>query len=483
MSWKDDKNLGPWKFSEQPDRWGYLNNPRWTKDPKAVDFASKVGLSAGPTARHTPCGHWHKKKETAVQPSYDDISHWWWQPCIDVYENTIAIIPQWYEGEATDSIVCLVYDIPSATWKSYGEYRIQVVYGSPQECRISSDGSVYHFGSVYKYEDQVSGDPVLENNIYLPIIKFVEGKDPEYINLWEGNYDTGIPCAFYDYEYTDAIDVIGSRIVCAARLKKENGDSVNKHQVKISQDAGASFTTWEFPNTLSGVQYLKVKMDSNGICYLLRLFGSAPDNEFEVWKSNSGCTDFTKIYNRVYYGDLNNHAIDGMDAVFDVSENGNNITIFLHYKDGSNVYQAIYYSTNAGSSFNVITRTHNYLDFYPSRIGVSDGNESFVVHPGYSDIMYYSTDLYATYSEIIGPDGFSNYYADIARHNRQIAYTECGESFDGDPDYQNLLYSEDFGQTWTTINSPAPLYDDIEALVPTGSVTELPEEPQVWRLE
>ena len=69
MSWKDNKNLGPWKFSEQPDRWGYLNNPRWTKDPKAVAFASKVGLSAGTTAKHAPCGHWHKHKEIApVQP-------------------------------------------------------------------------------------------------------------------------------------------------------------------------------------------------------------------------------------------------------------------------------------------------------------------------------------------------------------------------------------------------------------------------------
>jgi len=65
MSWKDDKNLGPWRFSEQPDRWGYLNNPRWTKDLKAVAFASKVGLSAGPTAKHIPCGHWHKHKEIA----------------------------------------------------------------------------------------------------------------------------------------------------------------------------------------------------------------------------------------------------------------------------------------------------------------------------------------------------------------------------------------------------------------------------------
>ena len=31
--WRDYKNQEIWTFEEQEDKWGYLNNPRWTKKP------------------------------------------------------------------------------------------------------------------------------------------------------------------------------------------------------------------------------------------------------------------------------------------------------------------------------------------------------------------------------------------------------------------------------------------------------------------
>jgi hypothetical protein len=79
--WKDDKNLGPspWRFVEQPNKWGYLNNPRWTAAPgPPVNYNDTVWASElrepqiwtpnrGSTlptkvdsAEHDPCGHWHK---------------------------------------------------------------------------------------------------------------------------------------------------------------------------------------------------------------------------------------------------------------------------------------------------------------------------------------------------------------------------------------------------------------------------------------
>lgn len=45
MNWKDDKDLGPWEFSKQKDKFGYANNPRFTDAP-----ASEV--------IHHPCGYW-----------------------------------------------------------------------------------------------------------------------------------------------------------------------------------------------------------------------------------------------------------------------------------------------------------------------------------------------------------------------------------------------------------------------------------------
>ena len=72
--WMSNKGAGPWDFIEQPNKWGYLNNPRWTIEP--VDPISYDGredeepqiwspndirtshpkLDRG----HHPCGHWHK---------------------------------------------------------------------------------------------------------------------------------------------------------------------------------------------------------------------------------------------------------------------------------------------------------------------------------------------------------------------------------------------------------------------------------------
>lgn len=48
MSWIDEcKGAGPWKFTPQGDKDGYLNNPLWV--PKAE--AAKI---------HSPCGYWHR---------------------------------------------------------------------------------------------------------------------------------------------------------------------------------------------------------------------------------------------------------------------------------------------------------------------------------------------------------------------------------------------------------------------------------------
>jgi alpha-tubulin suppressor-like RCC1 family protein len=71
MTWiTDNKDSGPWPFTEQPDVWGYLNNPRWSNHPKAAadpmsasEFCEGKGIALDPEYTHKPCGHWHKRKE------------------------------------------------------------------------------------------------------------------------------------------------------------------------------------------------------------------------------------------------------------------------------------------------------------------------------------------------------------------------------------------------------------------------------------
>ena len=59
----------PWKNIKHRNKWGYLNNPNWTKDPNAVRFSESVGIPIGPTKTHIPCGHWHKGPKPTSTPS------------------------------------------------------------------------------------------------------------------------------------------------------------------------------------------------------------------------------------------------------------------------------------------------------------------------------------------------------------------------------------------------------------------------------
>lgn len=99
MTWIDDhRGSGPWDFEEQPDKWGYLNNQRWTRNQDAIDF-SLESPAGGWSNRHNvadreddhkPCGHWHKPASPISRP----ISVWEWkaamqqpgQPYIYLYD-------------------------------------------------------------------------------------------------------------------------------------------------------------------------------------------------------------------------------------------------------------------------------------------------------------------------------------------------------------------------------------------------------------
>ena len=58
--WKDNKGLGPWDFTEQSNKWGYLNNPLWSARQDSIDFCEKVRVPLGSSDQHKPCGHVHK---------------------------------------------------------------------------------------------------------------------------------------------------------------------------------------------------------------------------------------------------------------------------------------------------------------------------------------------------------------------------------------------------------------------------------------
>ena len=62
------------------NKFGYLNNKRWSSDSRARNFATRVGLDLN-TQTHEPCGHWHKRNITIAETCYSDDIFAFDTPC------------------------------------------------------------------------------------------------------------------------------------------------------------------------------------------------------------------------------------------------------------------------------------------------------------------------------------------------------------------------------------------------------------------
>jgi len=74
-NWKDYKGLVPWTFADQPNKFGYANNPRWKSTPEgeSVPYPEEQVWSMDEPfqhsgGRHVPCGHWHKGEIVITPP-------------------------------------------------------------------------------------------------------------------------------------------------------------------------------------------------------------------------------------------------------------------------------------------------------------------------------------------------------------------------------------------------------------------------------
>ena len=88
---------GPWDFTSQPDKWGYLNNPRWQVTARAFvkggpdDYSGRESeepqiwehpngeYSKDEQGVHHQCGHWHlvTKTEAPTTAVPEEFIHWY----------------------------------------------------------------------------------------------------------------------------------------------------------------------------------------------------------------------------------------------------------------------------------------------------------------------------------------------------------------------------------------------------------------------
>lgn len=478
-SWKDDKDLGPWDFTEQQDKWGYVNNKRWSSQQDAQEFCEDIGLSLDPTHTHKPCGHWHKHIPTTQ--SYVNLGVYeWWQPSVDVLDGKVGVISMNKDaGLEIPGIVSLIYDVSAQSWVSWGLANgINVEYAEPNTCRLADDYMAF-YGYFYLYATDHYAQ-----GIYI----FKDGEDPAYTDVFVDDV-SGTPYYLYNAQYYNSMDCSGDRIACIAHVYKDAGATVNKFYIKVSNDQGATFpTTWTFPTRLSYGDQCKIRISEDGIVWAVYMKTNYSSiYQIELWKSNAGATSWTKIWNRDYYADVGNRTATHVNL--DVSDtDGQYITIFIEAGDaGGTYYNCFYSSVDYGASFT--TRTMNTAtydlrvarDIYLSAKDqynvvlvrkIADGDKKFIR----------STDYSANFSEVDDTVGIGSNYPDLQGHDNEMVFGECGVSYIGG-DYQDIAYSDDYGATWTRLPTPAPINTPSEDQLVAGGSAATADEPQIWTMD
>jgi len=538
MSWKDDKDLGPWAFTEKQDVWGYLNNPRWSSLRKAVEFSEAVGNPIDPTNTHKPCGHWHKHSgdeaitvtKTIPTPDINIGSEYWWQPNVDVNNGKISIFPiRQGEGDDVDGVLCLVYDIDTATWKMLGYEKALIIYGMPNTGKSTDTYSAYYC-TCSDYDDA----DIYYGRLYV----FEEGRSPRYINVWTSNYSTGTPYEIYSSAIYNKMDCVGDRLACTTLEIERDGVAYDKWNVKFSKDAGLTFPNeFSLPYTevwASGAASdFELRMSEDGILWGCYVSYTKTTSVVELWKSNSEFTSMSLVWSKDYSVDTGlNYAYLGGD--WDVSnEDGQYISISL-IKSGSGYPRILYTSDDYGVNFT--TKTINLANEYVYDMLTAEKRNITVIAKNISLNKYgfvRSTDHGDNFSwlvAVIKYGGLTNHYIDVVnktyinnntimcnrqgivgatvgnsriftadpspdvshsyqdmqKHFNEIVYIECGTSYTGG-DYQDLLYSDDNGATWRIIESPVNiinLVEDVEDVIFSSTVVTTTElnEPQVWQI-
>jgi hypothetical protein len=488
MSWVDDnKGTGPWDFIEQPDKFGYLNNERWSSQQDAIDFCEAKGLSLDLPNQHLPCGHWHKGPIDEI-PEISLGPNWWWQPSIDVRDGIIGVVAMYNDNVPEDRIVGLIYDKSTKTWKCLGYSYIQVISAEPNTCRLSENYMAFYC-MCNTWEDwEGEGD---WNRYFGRLYIFESGHDPRYSDPWECNWSTKIPYKIYQYQIYNVMDCADDRIACAALVLGIDGVACYKWMIKVSDDRGISFhTEYSMPNAdIPGgggyIDKVHIRMSADGIIWIAYLRANPTNKIIELWKSNADATSFNKIWETDYSALMDSQQAAKM--VFDVSDSdGEKVTISLLALSGGIFYRVTYYSTDHGITFN--SNVWAVADYSTTGKGAVNGAHVLLNVKKISINDYFfmlSSDYGSSYNEV-DPDvpDFNLYYADCQKYNAEVVYTECSASFVEGSDQQGLLSSEDYGANWEVISMPIYLVPtDNQPVIWDGGPSEgVISEPQIWTM-
>jgi len=463
MSWIDDnKGSGPWTLENQPNKFGYLNNPNWTDEA---------------TDGHTPCGHWHKGPliTSEIEYVYDDF---WQQAVAPLKSHNLYAVGAL--GYNQDAYIIQIYDadgnvVVGHSWEPNGW--LSDVVGAVQFISLNGNPTAFymnnntdtttHLAEHFLHILDITGEHKIKSIL-------VE----TYTDL--SNYETVVQHYFMRPFVVSSSGVV----VTAFSVVKVTAGVTTRHiYIKRSTDYGKTFVS--SPNIdVDGnmAASAKIDVDSTGVFYLIYSDDSAPKQVLRIWKSIDEGANFTEI--------ITLPSAIAKDADY-ITIDITGTKIYLSYRvyAGAAYENHICYSTDAGANWTtnpVSVSGEEYLQYFTM---IANTDVVVIVAEGRTTKKIYLlrsinsgvdwTTIGQIDPELTWPDfrGGNADYGLLVNDENYIAYTNCGSEYK-DTDSLAVLISVDDGETWTA--QKIPLFRNDEVATSLGMKTETYIEPQVW---
>ena len=507
MSWKDDKDLGPWEFDEQPDKWGYLNNPKWSEKTDAQEFSEAVGNPIDPTNTHVPCGHWHKQGESEEGISSEEY-----------------LVPKCCYTSAAIKIVDGLPFIPFVMWMDLSPNGILALIHDyagrvylPNYGMVDIDEDDEEWSELdYDYTTKASAWPkvvIVDQDFFAWVnVDYLLDGDQNYTTqrTTVRTYRNGIITEIRDLLTRNANAEYGSYTYGREARKdiaiKDNGTIVTVDYGRVggtanysiaaavSNDYGVTWSFIEIVNSLTWAEMPEVKIDSNGNFWITfyHQWGWTPDLcSHPLYKSTDDGATWSYV-NQVMltqeYDDETNPClwIDGT-------------TLYIVDDTDKYDYPILHKSTDGGVSFTPTTMQFNKVDGTTPRdytevaaIAVSGSTLLAFVISGwyfhaYEQYIYRSTDGGSTWDIVqdvgmpdIGTDSWHLAWGDFSID--EGVWILCAQEMYRISDVKlGYWISYDDGVTWEWKSSIVSygIAEEAVSIKYTGT-PELPDEPQVW---
>lgn len=461
MSWIDDnKDQGPWEFSEQGDKWGYLNNPRWTSDP-------------GHEGKHSPCGHWHKGDYLASTVTSILLQRGsWWQQTIaygddgNVYFaapnydfTSVACVKR--DAVLGDSIIllageCAVLTIDSTNFDSTDSE-------PPTLARCSDYTTVAAFVWL-----EADGDGFYTNAVVCGVKK--DGED-QYWHVAVNKYVDAKASVIGDLAkvsayFMAALDT-GVIVICYGYYNY----SVGAYRLSVvrSTDYGVTWSSEIIVDPDKNIG--TIKKGDDGELYIVSYSGGA----VSVYISTNGGSNWTEkalpaLGSPSAYGRV------------DISVDVNGI---IYVAVGRWSIFSMYVSADGGDSWS------KYDCSLVSRIVQVEANDTAVIVHGYESatghyMILKSVDGGVNFTEKVdlADIGFPSITIPSLKHNGQVfIYTYC--AMRDANDWLGYLISKDNGDTWAFETLDGMMNAEPVAGTEDGVTTittTVTAEPQIWNM-